>query len=100
MRTVRFVMTFLIFLECTALAAQSAGALPDQSLDRVIVLLGRDETSLPLPAPWTQGAILIPVVDPGPGVLEYLPPVPAPVGDWSRPWPSPRTVAFDGDPLR
>jgi hypothetical protein len=85
MRTVRYVILAILLSVCgTAFAQEDAGTTSD-SLDREITVVGRDETALPIPAPWTQEDIALPELDPERPTQPTLPAIPPPSGDWLEP---------------
>ena len=72
----------LALLGAAGTAAEDGGA-PGGSLDQQIILVGRDEVSLPLPAPWQPAPFAFPLPDMQRPETPLAPPVAPPSGEWA-----------------
>jgi hypothetical protein len=97
MRTARYVTLLFLVSMCGAGFAQEKADEPSASIDRDITVIGRDETALPIPAPWTQAEIDIPELDPAQPSSPTLPPILPPPGDWPSPAADQRAIAPSGE---
>jgi hypothetical protein len=88
MKTAPHVMLFILLFAAAVPAAKAA----DEGIDQEIILVGNDESTMALPAPWEPPwppILLIPPVLPA---FRFLPPITPPRGDWM-------TVLTDQFPL-
>ncbi len=88
MKTAPYVMLFILLFAAAAPAARAA----DEGIDQEVILVGNDESTMALPAPWEPPWPPIPVLPPILPAFRFLPPIIPPWGDWM-------TVLTDQFPL-
>lgn len=92
-------MIVLLLLEWGVLSAQSADSAGGGTLDSDVTIVGKDETTIPVPAPWHQGEIAVPEPDMTPPDSMTLPPIPPPAGASMTPGDDFPIVDESGEPL-
>jgi hypothetical protein len=85
MRTACSVTLLFLFSICGAVFAQEKVDDSAGPLDRDVTVVGRDDTSLPVPPPETPPEIKVPDVDPEQPSTPIVPPIQPPPGVWPPP---------------
>jgi hypothetical protein len=80
-------MSILFFTACCVVCAQAGAREPD-SVDADVTIVGRDETTIPIPPPPHAWPVDLPGLDTRPFAPQKVPAIQPPAGEWAVPWPT------------
>ena len=89
-------MIALFLLPPGLVPAQSAQDTAGGTMDSEVTIMGKDETSIPVPPPWKPSEVVVPQPDMTPPDPMTLPPIPPPPGPSAD---DPPVVDSSGEPL-